>query len=85
MGKHLVSTLRLRGAEVLSLVHSKTGAADSSVRTLEEVLRAPSAFDGVDVVVHTAAVRHRHGVDEQSYRSTNVDLVEELEKLSPEE
>jgi len=46
--------------------------------SLESMLAAPSTFDGVSAVVHSAAVRHRHGVGLAEYRASNIDLVERL-------
>jgi len=45
-------------------------------RTLEDAIADPGLFGGLDVVVHSAAVRHRYGVDAATYRASNVDLVE---------
>ncbi len=45
---------------------------------LEAALADPALFDGVDAIVHAAAVRHRHGVDANAYRAANVGLVERL-------
>jgi nucleoside-diphosphate-sugar epimerase len=78
VGAHLARGFGDRGVRVLSLVrklesHSPTGAVE-----IETALGDPARLEGVDVVVHSAAVRHRHGVDAATYRVSNVDLVERV-------
>jgi nucleoside-diphosphate-sugar epimerase len=75
-GMHLVRGFEARGARVLPLVRVVADRAPSGSRALDEVLSTPSALAGVDVLVHAAAVRHRHGTDASTYRASNVDLVE---------
>jgi nucleoside-diphosphate-sugar epimerase len=48
----------------------------AGARELEAVLADPSPLEGLDVLVHAAAVRHRYGIDASTYRASNVDLVE---------
>jgi nucleoside-diphosphate-sugar epimerase len=78
LGAHLVQGLGWRGAEVLPLVHEVDERAPPGARSLAEVLAEPSILTraGVEVLVHSAAVRHRYGVDAGTYRGSNVDLVE---------
>jgi nucleoside-diphosphate-sugar epimerase len=76
IGGHLVRGFDARGASVVPLVRAVTAQSPASARPLEEILEVPSLLRGVDVLVHSAAVRHRYGVDEAAYRSSNVDLVE---------
>ena len=42
------------------------------------VLAEPGLLAGHDVLIHSAAVRHRHGVGAAEYRASNVDLVASL-------
>jgi nucleoside-diphosphate-sugar epimerase len=76
LGTHLVRGFEGRGARVLPLVRQVGGWSPAGSRVLQEALSTPSLLEGVDVVVHAAAVRHRYGVDAASYRESNVDLVE---------
>jgi nucleoside-diphosphate-sugar epimerase len=74
LGRHLVRALEARGARTLSLVRASGDGAPA----LDEAIARPALLDGVDVLVHAAAVRHRHGVDAAMYRASNVDLVERV-------
>jgi nucleoside-diphosphate-sugar epimerase len=76
IGGHLVRGFDARGASVLPLVHTVDPLSPASARALEDVIAVPSLLRGVEVVVHSAAVRHRYGVDEAVYQASNVDLVE---------
>jgi nucleoside-diphosphate-sugar epimerase len=82
VGGHLVRALRARGDEVLPLVRNVASSSPSGSRPLRDVLDAPTALDGLDAIVHAAAVRHRHGVGEAAYRASNVDLVERLVRVA---
>jgi nucleoside-diphosphate-sugar epimerase len=53
-------------------------------RALSAVLAEPALLSGNDVIVHAAAVRHRHGVDAATYRSSNVDLVDSVLRAAAE-
>jgi nucleoside-diphosphate-sugar epimerase len=76
LGTHLVRGFEARGARVTPLVRKVDATSPSGARPLEDVLSDPGALAGHDVLVHAAAVRHRHGVDAAEYRASNVDLVE---------
>jgi nucleoside-diphosphate-sugar epimerase len=76
LGAHLVRGLEARGAHVLPLVRAVDARSPAGARALETALDEPSSLDGVEVFVHSAAVRHRYGVDEATYRASNIDLVE---------
>ena len=84
LGVHLVRGFEARGALVLPLVHVVEERSPAGARALEAVLLAPSELEGLDVVVHAAAVRHRHGVDAGAYRVSNVELVERALRASAE-
>lgn len=45
---------------------------------MQELLADPTQLDGTDLLVHSAAVRHRHGTSAADYRASNVELVEAL-------
>lgn len=75
LGGHLVRAARERGADSLAIVREPKGAGEVSMAS---VLADPGALRGTDVLVHAAAIRHRHGADARAYRASNVDLVREL-------
>ena len=52
--------------------------AAPGILSCDDVLRDPALLDGCAVLVHSAAVRHRHGATLTAYRASNVDLVEAL-------
>ncbi|MBV9949145.1 MAG: NAD(P)-dependent oxidoreductase, partial [Myxococcales bacterium] len=76
LGAHLVRGFDARGVRVLPLVRAVDDRSPASAVPLGDALGAPSLLRGVDVFVHASAVRHRHGVDAATYRTSNVDLVE---------
>jgi len=76
IGSHLVRGFDARGASVLPLVRSVDEQSPTEARALEDAITDTSILRGVDVVVHSAAVRHRYGVGETGYRTSNIDLVE---------
>jgi nucleoside-diphosphate-sugar epimerase len=76
MGIHLVHGFHARGIRVLPLVRVVTEQSPEGTRTLDDAIANPRLLDGIDVVVHSAAVRHRYGVDAETYHKSNVDLVE---------
>jgi nucleoside-diphosphate-sugar epimerase len=76
IGSHVVRGFDARGATVLPLVREVNEQSPAEARAMEEVIADSTALRGVDVLVHSAAVRHRYGVDEGEYRTSNVDLVE---------
>ncbi len=75
LGGHLVRGFESRGVTALPLVHTLHDSSPAGAMALEDVLAAPGALAGADVVVHAAAVRHRYGIDASTYRGANVDLV----------
>ncbi len=84
LGTHLVRGFDARGARVLPIVRSVLDRSPSGARPMAEVLATPAILEGVDVLVHAAAVRHRHGVDATTYRASNVDLVEHTLRAAAE-
>ena len=82
LGGHLVRELGARGVSVLPVVRHLDARAPVGARALDALLASPSSFDGVDAIVHAAAVRHRHGVDASAYRAANVGLVDKLLRAS---
>ncbi len=78
LGAHLVRALRSRGQDVLPLVRAPDARMPPGGRALGEILDRPALLDGVDVMIHAAAVRHRYGASEADYRASNVDLVARL-------
>jgi UDP-glucose 4-epimerase len=82
LGGSLVKRWRAQGHDVLPLVRAVDERAPRGSVPLESALAAPEALRGVDVLVHAAAIRHRHGVDARAYRASNVDLVERLVRAS---
>jgi nucleoside-diphosphate-sugar epimerase len=74
LGRHLVRRAEARGGRTRSIAReSKEGAL-----AMKDVLATPSLLDGVDVLVHSAAIRHRHGSAAADYRASNIDLVDAL-------
>jgi nucleoside-diphosphate-sugar epimerase len=84
LGAHLVRGFDARGGRVLPLVRVVGGRSPAGARALDEVLARPSILAGFDVLVHVAAVRHRHGVDASTYRASNIDLVERALRAAAE-
>jgi nucleoside-diphosphate-sugar epimerase len=82
LGTHLARGFEARGARVLPLVRAVADRSPAGARALDAVLEAPALLEGVDVLVHAAAVRHRHGVEASTYRESNVDLVERALRAS---
>jgi len=82
LGGHLVRDLGARGTSVLPIVRRVDDRAPPMSVALDALLADPARLDGVDTIVHTAAVRHRHGVDAGAYRTANVTLVEHLLRAS---
>lgn len=80
LGRHLVEHALQRGATALSVVREAAAAGDErhEVLAVTDVLASPKCLDGADVLVHSAAIRHRYGADAGSYRASNVDLVEAM-------
>jgi dihydroflavonol-4-reductase len=77
VGAHLVEAFTASGVRVLPLVRSLDIRAKRwpEAMTLDSALRDPAALDGCEVIVHAAAVRHRHGVDAAEYARSNIELV----------
>jgi nucleoside-diphosphate-sugar epimerase len=76
LGGHLAARATKAGAKVLGLVRGADGAPGRAPMSV--ALADPKLLDGTDVLVHSAAIRHRHGADPRDYRTSNVDLVEAL-------
>ncbi len=77
LGAHLVRGFEARGARVVPLVREVTERSPRGAIVLESAIADPAHLGGLDVVVHAAAVRHRHGADAGTYRGSNVELVEQ--------
>jgi nucleoside-diphosphate-sugar epimerase len=78
IGAHLVRGLRARGAAVLPLVRvapARDERAPAGSVPVSDVLARPDRLAGTVALVHSAAVRHRYGVDPGAYRASNVELV----------
>jgi nucleoside-diphosphate-sugar epimerase len=75
LGSHLVARARAAGAAVVRVVREEKEPGDVAMSRL---LAEPGLLDGTDVLVHAAAIRHRHGKDPASYRASNIDLVDAL-------
>lgn len=73
VGSHLTRALLQRGDEVIPVGRTDTAGCVPIARVLAE----PERF-AVDVVLHAAAVRHRHGVGATEYRASNIGLVTDL-------
>jgi len=76
LGAHLVRGFDARGVRVLPLVRVVEGRSPAGADVLEDVCAYPSALSGVDVFVHAAAERLRHGGDGAGEEAPNVDGVE---------
>lgn len=79
LGGYLVARAKALGATVVPVVRTENSASDVA---MDRLLGDPALLDGTDVLVHAAAIRHRYGKDESSYRTSNVDLVEALMRAS---
>jgi nucleoside-diphosphate-sugar epimerase len=83
LGAHLVRGFDARGSRVLPLVRRVDGRSPSGARTLDDVLAAPEALlGGAATFVHAAALQTHQGVDEGTYRASNVELVERTMRAS---
>jgi nucleoside-diphosphate-sugar epimerase len=78
LGSHLVAGLRARSIRVLPIVREIDARSPEGSRSLTSVLRDPRALDGLDALIHSAAIRHRHGAKPQEYYASNVDMVRGL-------
>lgn len=76
IGSHLVRGIDARGGGVVPFVRILDARAPAGARTLEDGIARPAFFEGAEVLVHAASVRHHQGIDGTAYRSANVDLVE---------
>src|SRR4051812_27568900 len=74
LGRHLVQSARDEGSRVLGVVR-EPGADQASMAA---ILADPKLLDGTDVLVHAAAIRHRHDATPSAYQASNVDLVDAL-------
>jgi len=84
LGSHLVRGFEARGSTVLPLVRTVEGRSPSGAVALDRALAQPGILSGIDVVVHAAAGKHRHGADVAPYRAANIDLVETVMRASAE-
>ncbi len=78
LGSHLVAGLRARGIPVLPIVRQVDERSPEGSRTLTSVLRDPAVLQGMDALIHAAAIRHRHGIEPVAYYASNVDLLRGL-------
>jgi nucleoside-diphosphate-sugar epimerase len=67
-----------RGHEVTALHRSAPSLGDRAAVTWTPIERWLSERDRVDVVVHAAALRHRHGVEGNDYARVNGELTERV-------
>ena len=74
LGRNLVENVVREGGVALGVVRE----AAPGQAAMAAVLADPTVLDGTDVLVHSAAIRHRHGASPASYQASNVDLVEAL-------
>lgn len=74
LGGRIVLAAEAVGFEVIRV----TREAGPGSLAMGEVLASPDRLAGAELLVHTAAIRHRHGTDPSAYRASNVDLVEAL-------
>jgi nucleoside-diphosphate-sugar epimerase len=84
LGTHLVRGFEARGARVLPLVRAVEERSPAGSLPTSEVIATPARLRGIEVFVHAAAVRQRHGVDSATYRASNVDLVEHALRAAAE-
>ena len=75
LGRHLVQSAQGEGAKVLGVVRE---AATSGQVSMTSIRADPSLLDGTDVLIHAAAIRHRHDATPSAYQASNVDLVDAL-------
>ena len=78
LGGHVVAELRRRAIRVLPIVRDVDARSPEESKPLARVLSDPKLLDGMDALIHCAAIRHRHGIDPQTYQTSNVDLVRQL-------
>jgi nucleoside-diphosphate-sugar epimerase len=78
LGGALVARWRAAGRDVVPIVRTVDARSPPGSLALEGLLDSPEPLRGIDVLVHAAAIRHRHGVDAKAYRATNVQLLERL-------
>jgi len=76
LGLHLVRGFDARGACVVPLVRVVDESSAPGAHALDDAITDPSRLRGVDVLVHSAGVPHRYGVDPIAYRTSAVDPVE---------
>ena len=75
LGRHLVQAAQGEGARVLGVVREPRASGQVS---MSSVFADPSLLDGTDVLIHAAAIRHRHDATPSAYQASNVDLVDAL-------
>lgn len=78
LGQHLVSELRARSVRVVPIVRDIDARSPVGSRAVATVLEQPSLLDGVDAIVHAAAIRPRAGIEARMYVASNVELVRAL-------
>jgi len=86
----MVRFARQQGADVLAVVRDASkpherwhhdvpsGAGTLTVATMEAMLNSPQMMASTDLVIHAAAIRHRHGAGHAAYQASNVDVVTAL-------
>jgi nucleoside-diphosphate-sugar epimerase len=72
LGSYLAAEARARGMDVVPAGRAAVAA----------LLADPTPLNGTDVLVHAAAIRHRHGTTAADYHASNVDLVERLVRVA---
>ena len=77
LGGRLVQKARARGWDTLAVVREPKRAGEVAAASLTEADLA-----GVDLFIHAAAVRHRHGASTEAYRASNLALPIHLAKLA---
>jgi nucleoside-diphosphate-sugar epimerase len=82
LGAHLVRGFEARGGATLPLVRALARTSPAGARILEDVLLERTPLQGIETFVHAAAVRHPYGVDEATYRDSNIELVERAMRAS---
>lgn len=83
IGSHLVEALHQRGDQVAYTTRGTAGTAFSHLNgvqcvSMEDLIREVFDLNGIDVLFHLAAIRHRWGVPASDYLTSNVDLTQIL-------
>jgi nucleoside-diphosphate-sugar epimerase len=77
IGNAMVREARARGHDVIALYRGALprGAEPATWKHFDSWL---SASDAVDVVIHAAALRHRHGIRAEDYAAVNIGLTQRV-------